>query len=76
MKRQIEKLDKTLRGDVAAVIDALAENPRPVGCKPLKGKLAGLFRVVVRGDYRVLYAIDDEARIVHIDSVRARGGAY
>ena len=43
----------------------LQENPRPLGCKKLKGRNGYRIRV---GDYRVIYEIEDKIlRIIVID---------
>ena len=43
----------------------LEENPRPPGCKKLKGRLGYRIRV---GDYRIIYEIEDNIlRVVVID---------
>ena len=55
-------------------IEALSTNPRPRGCLKLQGAEA-LWRIRV-GDYRVIYSINDEERIVDISIVRHRGDAY
>lgn len=52
----------------------LAREPRRVG-KPLRDHLAGLFSAR-RGPYRVLYRIDDAARIVFIVRVDHRADVY
>ena len=52
----------------------LAREPRRVG-KPLRDDLAGLFSAR-RGPYRVLYRIDDAARMVFIVRVDHRGDVY
>jgi mRNA-degrading endonuclease RelE of RelBE toxin-antitoxin system len=52
----------------------LVENPRRVG-KPLAPPLAPAWSAR-RGDYRVLYLIDDDAREVSITAIRRRGDAY
>ena len=52
----------------------LAREPRRVG-KPLRDDLAGLFSAR-RGPYRVLYRIDDPARIVFIVRVDHRADVY
>jgi mRNA-degrading endonuclease RelE of RelBE toxin-antitoxin system len=52
----------------------LAREPRRVG-KPLRYYLAGLFSAR-RGPYRVLYRIDDAARIVFIVRVDHRADVY
>lgn len=52
----------------------LAREPRRVG-KPLRDDLAGMFSAR-RGPYRVLYRIDDAARIVFIVRVDHRADVY
>ena len=53
---------------------ALAENPRPPGCKKLKDS-EGDWRIRV-GIYRVLYNIDDSRSTVTILRVRHRKDVY
>ena len=53
---------------------ALRQEPRPAGIRKLKGKFEG-WRVRV-GDYRIIYQIDDSARIVTIVRVRHRRDVY
>jgi len=55
-------------------IKALAENPRPVGCRKISG-LRNDWRIRV-GDYRVIYEVDDEGKAVRVMRVRHRGKAY
>lgn len=52
----------------------LAENPHRVG-KPLIGDLAGLYSAR-RGEYRIVYAIDDDTVLVEIAYVRRRADVY
>ncbi len=54
-------------------IRSLGENPYGRGVKKLAGGLG--FRVAV-GPYRVIYSVDDEARVVQIAAVRHRREAY
>ena len=56
---------------ISTAIDSLAENPRPVGCKKLKGEKEYLWRIRV-GDYRVIYFIEDTIRIVEIRKIGNR----
>jgi mRNA interferase RelE/StbE len=53
---------------------ALADNPRPAGCKKLKG-YKDQWRMRV-GDWRVLYIIDDAAGLVTITRVAHRREVY
>jgi len=52
----------------------LAENPHRVG-KPLIGDLTGLHSAR-RGEYRVIYAIHDDAVVVEVAYVQRRSDAY
>jgi mRNA interferase RelE/StbE len=56
-------------------ITALADNPRLVGAIPLKGSGKGLWRLRV-GNYRVLYSIEDDKRIVVVVDVGNRKDIY
>ncbi len=59
---------------IIAVIQALRTNPRPVGCRKLVGSKND-WRLRV-GDYRVIYEIADEIRIIRINRVRHRRHVY
>ncbi len=52
----------------------LAREPRRVG-KPLKKDLEGLYGAR-RGPYRVLYRIDEQARIVYVIHIDHRADVY
>jgi mRNA interferase RelE/StbE len=72
--RDLQNLSSNLRERVESAIDALAENPRPPGCKKLVG-CEDEWRVRI-GEYRVLYVIDDTKRRVTIARVAHRREAY
>jgi len=59
---------------VGKVIDQLITEPRPVGCKKLKG-YKDLWRVRI-GDVRVIYLIADKIRLVRIERVADRKDVY
>ena len=64
------------RGDHARVIKAiaaLADNPRPPGCKKLQGE--ELWRIRT-GDIRILYEIHDDRLLVHVVRVGHRSEVY
>ncbi len=50
-------------------IDALADDPRPHGFRKMQGT-KNSYRIRI-GDYRVIYAVDDEARRVDVLKVAA-----
>jgi mRNA interferase RelE/StbE len=73
-RRELEALDASVVGRIFPRIRALAKEPRPRGCRKLRGE-KNLWRIRV-GDYRVVYAIYDEERLVDIAAVRHRDRAY
>jgi len=73
-RRELERLDATVIARVLPKIEALADEPRPSGCKKLRGP-ADRWRIRI-GAYRVIYEIDDTAEIVDIIAVRHRREAY
>jgi len=71
--KEIENLPTRLAARVVKKIDALAINPRPPGVKKLEDEELWRLRV---SDYRIVYAIDDRARVVDIGRVGHRSKVY
>ena len=64
---------KSDRRRIVSRIEALAENPRPNGCK----KLSGSERYRIRqGSYRVVYAIEDDLLVVYVVKIADRKSVY
>jgi mRNA interferase RelE/StbE len=59
---------------LVALAGPIRENPHQLG-KALVGELAGLVSAR-RGDYRIIYAIDDDSRIVTVHRIQHRASAY
>ena len=59
---------------VEFIFGPLADNPQRVG-KPLRGELARL-HAARRGDYRVIYGVVEDARIVQIVHIDRRSDVY
>lgn len=78
LERSAEKglagLASEVHDRVIAAIRALATNPRPPGCRKLAGSKND-WRIRV-GDYRVIYEIADEIRVVRVNRVRHRREVY
>jgi len=78
LDRQPQKVLRRLARDLLARIDrtilALADDPRPPGCRKLGGH-QNLYRVRV-GDWRISYAVEDDRLIVVVIEVAPRGAAY
>ena len=72
--REIRKLDES-RQDIISEIELLADNPRPDGCKKLKGE-SNLYRIRVLSNYRVVYEIQDRKLIVTVVKVGHRRDVY
>lgn len=67
-RRELEGLEVSVARRIISRVEALTTDPRPHGCIKLQGA-ADLWRLRV-GDYRVVYAIDDNACLVDIRVVR------
>ena len=70
-------LDRLTRDSWVRIRDALlslADDPRPPGCRKLRGGNA-TYRVRV-GDYRALYDVDDDSCIVLVLRIRHRREVY
>ena len=68
-QKQMLALPKQAQVEIAWAIDRLGNAPRPSGCKKLRG--ADLWRLR-QGRYRVVYTVDDEARLVTVLKVAPR----
>jgi mRNA interferase RelE/StbE len=66
--------DKKLAARLVGAMRALAENPRPPGCKKLRGG-ENLWRIRV-GDFRVIYEIHDDVLVIVVVSVGNRRDVY
>ncbi len=73
-RRQLRKLPTDVAERVFLLVDALAVNPRPVGCRKLSGHDTR-FRVR-SGDYRALYEVRDEVLVVLVVTVGHRREVY
>ena len=73
-RRELERLEAGAARRIISRVEALAEDPRPHGSVKLQGA-ADLWRIRV-GDYRIIYSLDDDARLVDIRVVRHRSDAY
>ena len=73
-RKELETLDEKILNRIFPKIEALSKEPRPSGCRKLTGNKQ-LWRIRV-GDYRVVYAIDDDKNLVDIIAVRHRKDVY
>ena len=71
--KQIDALPHRFARRINETIAGLANEPRPVGAKKLMGREGYRIRV---GDYRILYVVDDAARLITVYRVKHRREAY
>ena len=73
-RKELQALSHAVAKRILDKVELLTLNPRPSGCKKLRGH-SSLWRIRV-GEYRVIYSIDDNSRVVDVSVVRHRGEAY
>ena len=72
----VKEIEALSSRDMKAVLDkisSLADNPRPHNCQKLSGREQYRIR---RGNYRILYYIEDDILIVYIVKVGHRKDVY
>ncbi len=67
------RINEPYYSNLRTAIYALGENPRPAGCKKLKGRSAYRIRV---GDYRVIYEIFDGTLSIDVIDLGHRKDIY
>jgi mRNA-degrading endonuclease RelE of RelBE toxin-antitoxin system len=70
---QLDRLPKAIRARVYTLIERLGRWPQVSGAKPLRGELAGKFRLRT-GDYRLQLRV--EGTKVIVERIGHRGGFY
>ena len=73
--KELQSLQKAVVKKIEISISSLALNPRPSGAKKLKGNNENLYRIR-SGDYRVIYSVNDEIKIVDIRRIGHRKDIY
>jgi mRNA interferase RelE/StbE len=73
-QKKLAKLSKELQILIGNAINNLATNPRPSGCKKLKGNQTD-YRIRI-GDYRVVYEIHDNKLVVLVLNLGHRKDIY
>lgn len=72
-EKELDRLPESIHERLSRRILGLEDNPRPQGAKKLSNREEYRLRV---GQYRVLYTIDDEHKIVEIVAVGHRREVY
>lgn len=74
VRKALRRLDPNVRKDVLRSMRGLASDPRPPGWLPSQGHRPWLR--IRAGDYRIIYAIDDQACVVTVAAVGHRRDIY
>jgi mRNA interferase RelE/StbE len=72
--KEFRSLPADIKHRVGLTVDSLGGNPFPAGVRKLQGHRR-LYRLRV-GQYRVVYEIDEERRLVLVTRIRHRREAY
>lgn len=73
-RKELERLPGKIIERIFPKLEALEGEPRPAGCKKLKGG-RDEYRIRV-GDYRVVYTVDDVKLRVSVTRIRHRSEVY
>ena len=73
-QKEFLALENDLKERVAELMETLVQNPRPSGCKKMKG-YKNRWRVRV-GDYRIVYEVHDGELIILVVRVAHRREVY
>ena len=75
VEREVAGLPRRVRDRVIQAVRNLHEDPRPRGSRKMRSKVRGAWRIRV-GQYRVIYDVDDDQRLVVILAVLPRREVY
>lgn len=72
-RREFLRLPPDVQERIVDAIDDLVMNPRPPGAKRLVGRDGYRLR---QGDYRILYTVEDDIRVVRVYRIGHRRDIY
>jgi mRNA interferase RelE/StbE len=72
-QKQLSKLPNAIASRIEDRLLELEDDPRPPGCKKLKGRDAWRIRI---GDYRVIYEINDGQLVITVIVIGHRKEVY
>lgn len=73
-RKELERLPNSVLARAVRKMESLGGNPRPPGCKKLKG-YNDVWRIRV-GDWRVVYIIDDHRKLASVTRIAHRREVY
>ena len=72
-QKQLAQIPQPYLSKITQTLRSLSDNPRPVGCKKLKGRAGYRVRV---GNYRIIYNIKDNVLTVFVLLIGDRKDIY
>ena len=72
-QKQLDKLPDEVANTLIDAISELADNPRPIGCKKLKGRDGYRIR---KGNYRIIYDVFDDLLVIEVIALGHRKDIY
>ena len=72
-QKALDRLPDETANRILDALSELKEQPRPVGCKKLRGETAWRIRV---GDYRIIYEIHDKVLQIIVITIGHRREVY
>ncbi len=72
-RKQLRRFPADLVRRIVARMYALEDSPKPRGARKLSAREEWRIRV---GDWRIIYEIDDDRKVVTIAAVKSRQSAY
>ena len=73
-EKSLSKLPNSVTKSIVSILVSLETNPRPAGCKKLKG-YKNYWRVRY-GDYRIIYSIEEVILLVDVYEIGHRKDIY
>ena len=73
-EHDLRKIDRQYVSRILKAVESLADNPFPVQSRKLKDSESS-YRLRI-GDYRVIYQVDSQSKILTIYHIRHRKNAY
>jgi mRNA interferase RelE/StbE len=74
-RKNFERLDKSTAEDILKKLKWLAQNVDSISHFQMTGQWSGYFRLR-RGDYRIIYQLDEKAKEVIVEKIGHRSDVY
>jgi mRNA interferase RelE/StbE len=73
--KALKKISEPVKSRIINALEEMAQDPFPSDIKALQGEWKGFYRRRV-GDFRIIYSVDSDIKIVSVESIVDRKDAY